>query len=145
MFGNPYQIQMDSLLQQKQAIEKKMNELQQYGAVPPININNQITPVPNNFDFNGKWVNSEQEARNIARNNLPVMSMDRNLDCFYLTNPDGSFEIYDYVKREQVPQANDSERITKLENKLNELISALTQPKEEQKSKGGKADEQPTK
>ena len=64
---NPAQARIDSLMQQRQMIDQQIQQVQQYANIPPININNQITPQQQgNFDFNGKWVNNEQEAKNFA-------------------------------------------------------------------------------
>ena len=53
MYYNPMQARADSLMQQRQMIDSQLQQLQQFSNVPPININNQITPQPqSNFDFN---------------------------------------------------------------------------------------------
>lgn len=81
---NPAQARIDSLMQQRQMIDQQIQQVQQYANIPPININNQITPQQQgNFDFNGKWVNDEQEARNFANANLPTILFDNNKSIFY--------------------------------------------------------------
>ena len=51
---NPAQARIDSLMQQRQMIDQQIQQVQQYANIPPININNQITPQQQgNFDFNG--------------------------------------------------------------------------------------------
>ena len=79
---NPYQ---DNLIKQKAMIEQQLQQLNQ---VPPININNQFSqpqlPQQNNFDFNGKWVSSENEARQTVNNNLPLILFDKENPLFYM-------------------------------------------------------------
>ena len=63
---NPMQQRMEQLLNQKQMIEQQMQMLQQFQSqVPPININNQLTPQIGNYDFNGKWVLFQPEITRI--------------------------------------------------------------------------------
>lgn len=128
---NPLQNRMESLMQQRQMIENQMQALQQYQNVPPININNNMQPnqVPfgNSFDFNGKWVQNEQEAKGIANNNLPLILFDQNEPVFYMKNMDGSFKKFRFEEMKEQPQANPSnERMDMIEGKLNALIDTLT-------------------
>lgn len=61
-YYNPMQSRVDSLMQQKAMIEQQLQSLQQMN-VPNININNiPSNPTPSNFDFNGKWVDGEEQA-----------------------------------------------------------------------------------
>lgn len=106
---NPYQSRMDSLLQQKQMLEQQMTALQQYQQMPNININNM--PQPNNFDFNGRWVNSKDEAMGVANNNLPLIMFDRNNPIFYMKNMDGSFKTFRFEEVLEQPQINNDARI----------------------------------
>lgn len=123
---NPYQSRMDSLLQQKQMLEQQMTALQQYQQKPNININNM--PQPNNFDFNGRWVNSKDEAMGVANNNLPLIMFDRNNPIFYMKNMDGSFKTFRFEEVLEQPQINNDARIDALENKINTILNALQQP-----------------
>lgn len=123
---NPYQSRMDSLLQQKQMLEQQMTALQQYQQMPNININNM--PQPNNFDFNGRWVNSKDEAMGVANNNLPLIMFDRNNPIFYMKNMDGSFKTFRFEEVLEQPQINNNARIDALENKINTILNALQQP-----------------
>ena len=123
---NPYQSRMDSLLQQKQMLEQQMTALQQYQQMPNININNM--PQPNNFDFNGRWVNSKDEAMGVANNNLPLIMFDRNNPIFYMKNMDGSFKTFRFEEVLEQPQINNHARIDALENKINTILNALQQP-----------------
>ena len=59
---NPINDRINNLMNQKQMIESQLQNIQQLANIPPININNQITPNMALNDFNGKWVNNEQEA-----------------------------------------------------------------------------------
>lgn len=123
---NPYQSRMDSLLQQKQMLEQQMTALQQYQQMPNININNM--PQPNNFDFNGRWVNSKDEAMGVANNNLPLIMFDRNNPIFYMKNMDGSFKTFRFEEVLEQPQINNDARIDALESKINTILNALQQP-----------------
>lgn len=123
---NPYQSRMDSLLQQKQMLEQQMTALQQYQQMPNININNM--PQPNNFDFNGRWVNSKDEAMGVANNNLPLIMFDRNNPIFYMKNMDGTFRTFRFEEVLEQPQINNDARIDALENKINTILNALQQP-----------------
>ena len=83
---NPYnQARLDSLAQQKALIEQQMAQLQQM-QMPPININNNMTPTPNNYDGNFKWVDNQEQAKQVANNNLPLILFDRNNPIFYMKN-----------------------------------------------------------
>lgn len=123
---NPYQSRMDSLLQQKQMLEQQMTALQQYQQMPNININNM--PQPNNFDFNGRWVNSKDEAMGVANNNLPLIMFDRNNPIFYMKNMDGTFRTFKFEEVLEQPQINNDARIDALESKINTILKALQQP-----------------
>lgn len=128
------QSRMDSLMQQKQMIEQQLQALQQY-QIPPININNQITPNNNmpgaaaSFDFNGKWVANENEAKGIANNNLPLILFDKNDAIFYMKNLDGSFKKFRFTEVVDQPQVQNDDRIAALENKFDALLAQLTQAK----------------
>lgn len=131
---NPMQSRMDSLMQQKQMIEQQLQALQQY-QIPPININNQITPNNNmpgtaaSFDFNGKWVANEAEAKGVANNNLPLILFDKNDAIFYMKNLDGSFKKFRFTEVVDQPKAQNDDRISALENKFDALLAQLTQAK----------------
>ena len=91
---NPINDRINNLMNQKQMIESQLQNIQQLANIPPININNQITPNMALNDFNGKWVNNEQEARNMMVNGLPIIMLDRNDSVFYMKSLDGSFKKY---------------------------------------------------
>lgn len=124
---NPYnQTRLDSLAQQKALIEQQMAQLQQM-QMPPININNNMTPTPNNYDGNFKWVDNQEQAKQVANNNLPLILFDRNNPIFYMKNVDGSFKTFKFEEVIEQPQTNNDDRINALESKLNALIGALQQ------------------
>ena len=127
---NPMQNRLDSLMQQRQMIDQQMQALQNYQSVPPININNNMQPnqmpTNTNFDFNGKWVSDEQEAKGVASNNLPLILFDKNEPVFYMKNMDGSFKKFKFEEVEQMQSKPDS-RIDALEDKLNAILGALSQ------------------
>lgn len=121
---NPYQ---DNLIRQKAMIEQQLQQLNQ---VPPININNQFTqpqlPQQNNFDFNGKWVSNETEAKQTANNNLPLILFDREQPIFYMKSNDGTMKKYSFQEITTTNNDNDLEmKVSQLDNKLNKLLNAL--------------------
>lgn len=139
MYYNPMQARADSLMQQRQMIDSQLQQLQQFSNVPPININNQITPQPqSNFDFNGKWVSDESEAKGISNNNLPLILFDKNSPIFYIKNLDGSFKKFKFM---EVVETQEEDRITALENKFNAFLEQFSQvntPKQESVEKAKK-------
>lgn len=123
---NPMQQRMEQLLNQKQMIEQQMQMLQQFQSqVPPININNQLTPQIGNYDFNGKWVDSEEQARNIANNNLPLILFDNNNPIFYMKQVNGDFKKYSFSEIIDQPKESIENKVNDLENKLNRLLENL--------------------
>lgn len=128
---NPMQARAESLMQQKQMIDSQLQQLQQYANIPPININNQITPQSqSNYDFNGRWVIDENEARGIANNNLPLILFDKNNPIFYMKNIDGSFKKFQFKEIVEQQQIQDNDRINVLEEKMNKILNALVPKKE---------------
>lgn len=130
---NPYQSRLESLMQQRSMIDNQLNSLQQYQQMPNININN-MTPT-GNYDFNGRWVNSAEEAKNLANNNLPSIFLDRNNPVFYMKNMDGTFRTFKFEEVIEQPQPNNDERINALEDKLNTILNALQQPSDNNTTK----------
>nr|DAS58817.1 MAG TPA: hypothetical protein [Caudoviricetes sp.] len=125
-YYNPVQSRMDSLMQQKALIDQQIQSLQQM-SVPNININNMPSNSPtSNFDFNGKWVDGEEQARNIANNNLPLILFDNNNPIFYMKNMDGGFKKFKFeeIKEEKVESA-DTQRMDMLEAKMDTILKAL--------------------
>ena len=126
MYYNPMRARADSLMQQKQMIEQQLQQLQQYSNIPPININNQITPTSQqSYDFNGKWVNNEQEARQFANTNLPTILFDNNEPIFYMKNMDGSFKKFRFSEIVEQEKPSADSRIDALEGKMNAILDAL--------------------
>lgn len=124
---NPYQ---DNLIRQKAMIEQ---QLQQMNQMPPININNQFSQLPQatSFDFNGKWVANESEAKQTASNNLPLILFDKEQPLFYIKSNDGNLKKYSFKEVTQVNTNNDLEmKVSQLDDKLNKLLKALGEEKE---------------
>lgn len=117
---NPINDRINNLMNQRQAIENQIASLQQMANVPPININNQITPNTNPNDFNARWVNNEQEARNMMIT-TPSIFLDRNDSLFYMKTPDGSFKKYRFTEEQQSDSVE--QRITRLETILSDFIN----------------------
>lgn len=120
---NPMQARMETLLNQKQMIEQQLQSMQQ---MPPININNNMSP-PVNFDFNGKWVDGEEQAKKTANQNLPLILFDNNNPIFYMKNMDGSFKKYRFSEIVEQQQPSTDEKINTLEGKLNAILEQLSQ------------------
>lgn len=119
---NPYQ---NDLIRQKALIEQ---QLQQSNQVPPININNQFSQLPQeqSFDFNGRWVSDENEARRAVNNNLPLILFDREAPVFYMKSTDGNLKKYTFKEVEDKPRNTELEsRVNQLDQKLDKLLNAL--------------------
>lgn len=130
---DPLQSRRDMLNQQRQMIEQQLNSLNQM-SVPPININNNMTPSPMvNFDFNGKWVDSEEQAKQVANNNLPLILFDNNQNMFYMKSVDGSFKKFKFEEVVYVPvQAPVTDpRVDELERKMDMILNALQTPNQQ--------------
>ena len=122
---NPYQ---DNLIKQKAMIEQQLQQLNQ---MPPININNQFQQLPqSNFDFNGKWVSDENEAKQTVSNNLPLILFDKENPIFYMKANDGSLKKYSFSEIKEENRESDIERkVNQLDDKLNQLLKALGEEK----------------
>ena len=108
-------------------------QLQQMNQIPPININNQFSQLPQqtNFDFNGKWVANENEAKQTASNNLPLILFDKEQPLFYMKSNDWTLKKYSFVEVNEVKKNDDLEmKVNQLDNKLNRLLKALGEEKE---------------
>lgn len=128
---DPLQSRRDLLNQQRQMIEQQLQSLNQM-SVPPININNNMTPsnLLNNFDFNGKWVDSEEQAKQISNNNLPLILFDNNQNMFYMKTIDGTFKKFKFEEVADISvhtSVNDS-RVDELERKMDMILNALQTP-----------------
>ena len=101
------QSRLEQLNQQKQMIEQQMQMLQGY-QMPPININNQITPTPTNYDFGCKWINDDNEANSLPNNvigfykNEPIFVMSGKKFKFseIINQPTVTDEKYDALERQ---------------------------------------------
>ena len=113
---NPMQSRLDQLNQQKQMIEQQMQMLQGY-QMPPININNQITPTPNAmaYDFGCKWINDDNEAKNLPNN---VIGFYKNEPIFVMS---GKKFRFSEVAEEVTPQVDEKY------NALERQIQAITE------------------
>lgn len=74
-----------------------------------------------NFDFNGKWVNSIEEVQQINNDNLPIISMDRNENKFYM-RIGNELKAYEY---KEVELPNKDKEIATLKSQLEELSKQL--------------------
>lgn len=125
---NPYQ---DNLIRQKALIEQQLQQLNQ---MPPININNQFgqpQSLPQMFDFNGKWVADENEAKQTVNNNLPLILFDKENPIFYMKGTDGTLKKYSFTEIQEQSVSNGlEEKVNMLDSKLNRLMEALGESKE---------------
>lgn len=117
MFYNPMQSRLDQLNQQKQMIEQQMQMLQNY-QMPPININNQITPgqqncQQTNYDFVCKWVADDAEASNLP---VDVIGFYKNEPIFTMGGKKFRFE-----EIENKQQSEHDDKYSKLEKRIDEL------------------------
>lgn len=129
---NPAQSRIDMLNQQKQMLDNQIQSLQQMSGIPPIHINNNMgTPQNNqsNYDGNFKWVDGEEQAKQIANNNLPLILFDNNSPMFYMKNINGSFKKFKFQEVIEEPVTSNNEmlegRMNSLENKLNTILNVL--------------------
>lgn len=116
---NPMQSRLDQLNQQKQMIEQQMQMLQGY-QMPPININNQITPTPNTmaYDFGCKWVNDDTEANNLPNN---VIGFYKNDPIFVMSGK--KFRFSEVI--EQPTPSIAEEKYSALERQIQAITERL--------------------
>lgn len=128
LYNNPIQNRVDYLTQQKEMIDSQIKSMQQIN-VPPININNQITP--NNtqtgtFDFNGKWIDNEEQAKSMVVSTTPLLLFDNNNPIFYIKNTDGTIKKFQFEEIENKPQPNMLEdKVNALEGKIDTILNKL--------------------
>lgn len=116
MYNNPMQSRLEQLNQQKQMIEQQMQMLQGY-QMPPININNQITPSAfSGYDFACKWINDDSEANNLPNN---VIGFYKNEPIFVMSGKKFRFT------EEVAPQAED--KYVSLEKQIQAITERLDQ------------------
>ncbi len=127
---NPMQYQIDNLDNQIQMLNQRRAMLQQQMQPAPIQqtfIQQPTQPsVPqNSFDFNGKWVNGVDEAKQLAGNNLPLLIFDKSSSVFYMKQLDGSMLAYEY-KQVPIVDPKDTE-IQMLKQQLADIQNRLAQ------------------
>ena len=113
---NPMQSRLEQLNQQKQMIEQQMQMLQGY-QMPPININNQITPTPTNYDFGCKWINDDNEANNLPNN---VIGFYKNEPIFVMSGK--KFKFSEIINQ---PTSIADEKYDELERQIKVLTERL--------------------
>lgn len=126
--SSPIQSRIDYLTQQRNMIDSQLQSMQQM-AVPPININNQITPAVSNnetYDFNGKWVDNEEQIKSISHGSTPLLLFDNNNPIFYIKNTDGTIKKFQFEEVTTPPQINPlEEKVNILEGKIDSILNAL--------------------
>lgn len=125
--NTPIQNRIDYLTQQKNMIESQIQSMQQMN-VPPININNQITPSgpSENYDFNGKWVDNEEQAKVMVASSNPLLLFDNNNPIFYIKSTDGSIKKFKFEEVNEADQVNPlEEKVNNLEIKLDSILNAI--------------------
>ena len=113
---NPMQSRLEQLNQQKQMIEQQMQMLQGY-QMPPININNQITPTPTNYDFGCKWINDDNEANSLPNN---VIGFYKNEPIFVMSGK--KFKFSEIINQ---PTSIADEKYHALERQIKALTERL--------------------
>ena len=113
---NPMQSRLEQLNQQKQMIEQQMQMLQGY-QMPPININNQITPTPTNYDFGCKWINDDNEANSLPNN---VIGFYKNEPIFVMSGK--KFKFSEIINQ---PTSIADEKYDALERQIKALTERL--------------------
>lgn len=113
---NPMQSRLEQLNQQKQMIEQQMQMLQGY-QMPPININNQITPTPTNYDFGCKWINDDNEANSLPNN---VIGFYKNEPIFVMSGK--KFKFSEIINQ---PSTIADEKYNALERQIKALTERL--------------------
>lgn len=140
---NPMQYQLDSLDNQIQMLNQRRAMLQQQMQPAPIQQTFIQQPAPaapaTTFDFNGKWVNGIDEAKQLAGNNLPLLIFDKSSSIFYMKQLDGSMLAYEY-KPVPITDPKDAEikqlkqQLAEMQNQIKAVSSSLTAPSEEPKT-----------
>ncbi len=120
---NPMQSQLDRITQQRQMLEQQeqilRQNMQQY-QMPPININNQITPSAyGTYDFGCKWINDESEANNLPNN---VIGFYKNDPIFIMSGK--KFRFSEIVEQSTISV---DEKINTLESKINTILERLSE------------------
>lgn len=119
---NPYnQYRIDSIDNQIKSLEQQRAMLSQ---VPVVN-NYLNTAPPSNYDFNGIWASSEDEARQVASANLPIIIMNKNDSKFYIKNLDGSFKTYSFSEEAEKPKVDTAKEINDLKMSVAALNDAV--------------------
>lgn len=113
---NPMQSRLEQLNQQKQMIEQQMQMLQGY-QMPPININNQITPTPTNYDFGCKWINDDNEANSLPNN---VIGFYKNEPIFVMSGK--KFKFSEIINQ---PASIADEKYDALERQIKAITERL--------------------
>lgn len=97
--------------------------------VPTQNLNNfnqPVQPTKPQFDFNGRWVNSIEEVEQINNENLPVISLDRNKNMFYM-RINNELKAYEFKEVEITsPEKKEINDLKAQVTSLNQTIAALT-------------------
>lgn len=122
------QYQLDSLDNQIQMLNQRKAMLQQQMQPAPIQQTfiqqpAQSASPQNTFDFNGKWVNGIEEAKQLAGDHLPLLIFDKSNSTFYMKQLDGSMLAYEY---KPVPMVDPKDaEIQQLKQQLAQIQSQL--------------------
>lgn len=155
---NPYmanfmQNRMESLQRQRADIDNQISMMnQQMGQQPPIQQTFITNPQPQEqqgmqFDFKGKWVASEQEARSIS-NNIPLLLLDENDSKFYMKDAQGGLRAFKFEEIfETDSKENQNEEIQLLKQQLaqqNQAIQAILATLQSQPIKNTPTEQKPS-
>lgn len=144
--NNPYatpmaygsnQNRLSMLEQQKRDIENQISMLQNQQSQMPLTINNNIVPNNNSggmqqnatYDFNGKFIKSEDELKETFNNNLPIILMSSEDSKFYIKNLDGTVTKYRFeeIKQDEEEKKNSNVEVEELKKQVNQQGIYLNQ------------------
>lgn len=144
--NNPYttpmaygsnQNRLSMLEQQKRDIENQISMLQNQQSQMPLTINNNIVPNNNSggmqqnatYDFNGKFIKSEDELKETFNNNLPIILMSSEDSKFYIKNLDGTITKYRFeeIKQDEEEKKNSNIEVEELKKQVNQQGIYLNQ------------------
>lgn len=142
---NPLQNEINRLNQRKQEIDAQLSMLQNQSQQTPVIQNFQFTPQNqqnNEYDFNGSFVEKEEEVNNLVnQTNKPLFLMNKNKNEFYIKNPNGEVQVFNFEQKEkfekmtqsiQEPQTKETEILSN--NNLEELEQKIAKVDENIKS-----------
>lgn len=126
-YNNPVQNRINTLNQQKQDIEAQINMLQGQTQQTPIVQNFQLNPQNQNYDFNGSFIEKEEDAKNFnISDNKPLFLMNKNKNEFYIKNVDGTVQTFSFEQVIENNNANSNSETIAPNEDLKEVKESIT-------------------